>query len=381
MTPPTPGLPLTLLAFFLVIGVLVFVHEMGHYLAGRWFGVKAEAFSIGFGREVLGWTDKLGTRWKVGWLPLGGYVKFKGDMSPASEPDPAWIVMPAEERNACFQAKPLWQRAIIVAAGPAINFLFAILIFAGIFIAIGEPRTTTQLQFVQPGSPAAEAGLRPGDRILAVDGDTVDRFEDLNTFIRLRPGERVDVLAQRGGGTVLLPARIGTRWEEDRFDNRFALGYFGVSPGRANFVRLTPLEVPGAAARATWTTLDTIVDGLGQIITGRRSVRELGGPLKIAQVSGERATFGWIEFVYWMALISINLGFINLLPVPMLDGGHLLFYAVAAVRRKALSPKTVERAFRGGLALMLALMVVVTFNDLASFGLFRGFAGLIGGAG
>lgn len=378
MTPPTPGLLLTLLSFFLVIGVLVFVHEMGHYLAGRWFGVKAEAFSIGFGREVAGWTDKRGTRWKVGWLPLGGYVKFKGDMSPASEPDPNWLKLPAEERNACFQAKPLWQRAIIVAAGPAINFLFAILIFAGFFAAYGENRVSTRLATVQ--GAAAAAGFQVGDDVKAIAGRPVDDFNDIARFVILRPGERVDVLAERGDRTILLPVTIGTRWEEDRFGNRFALGLLGVQPDGVRHVALSPLQIPGAAVRQTGEMLGLITDSISQIVTGRRSVRELGGPMKIAQVSGEQASGGWKKLILFMAVISINLGFINLLPVPMLDGGHLAFYAVAAVRRRALSPRTVERAFRGGLVMMLALMVMVTFNDLASFGLFRGLAGLIGWA-
>ena len=379
MTPPTPGLLLTLLSFFLVIGVLVFIHEMGHYLAGRWFGVRAEAFSIGFGREVAGWTDKRGTRWKVGWLPLGGYVKFKGDMSPASQPDDAWLRMPAEERNACFQSKPLWQRAVIVAAGPAINFLFAILIFAGFFAAYGEARESNRLGAVT--GAAAQAGVLVGDRITAINGRSVDDLGDVRRYVVLRPQQRVDVLVERADRTVLLPVTIGTRWEEDRFGNRFAFGELGVLHDGVNQVRVPIASIPAAAVGQVGDTLGMMTDALGQIITGRRSVRELGGPMKIAQVSGEQASGGWKQLLLFMAVISINLGFINLLPVPMLDGGHLLFYGVAAVRRKALSPKTVERAFRGGLALMLALMVMVTVNDLASFGLFRGLAGLVGGAG
>lgn len=376
MDGPAPNLPLTILSFLLVIGILVFIHELGHYLAGRWFGVKAEAFSIGFGREVAGWTDKRGTRWKVGWLPLGGYVRFKGDMSPASKPDPEWLRMPPEERSQCFQAKPLWQRAIIVAAGPIINFAFALLIFAAFFAAYGEYRTSTTLGEVQ--GPAAAAGLRPGDTVKAIAGREVDDFDDVRRFVILRPGQRVDVLAERGGETLLLPVTIGTRWEEDRFGNRYAMGQMGVRPDGYRQVPLSLTDIPGAALSRFGDTIELMTDSIAQIVTGRRSAKELGGPLRIAQVSGEQAMGGWQNLLLFMALISINLGFINLLPVPMLDGGHLAFYAVAGIRGRAPNPKTVERAFRGGLAVLLALMVMVTLNDLAAFGLFSGLAGLIG---
>ena len=374
----SPGLPFTILAFLLVIGPLIFVHELGHYFAGRWFGVKAETFSIGFGRELFGWTDRRGTRWKVGWLPLGGYVRFKGDMSPASEPSDEWLQLPPEERAQTFQAKKLYQRFIIVFAGPAINFLLAILIFAGLFAAYGAPRTPPVVGTVAPGSAAAEAGIVPGDRIVSIAGRGVERFEDLRNIVIIRPGERLAVTLIRQGRPIELSATPKAEVERDRFGNEFRRGVLGVLPAASTVERLSPLEIPVAAVRQTSDMVVMMVETLGQVITGRRSVKELGGPLKIAQVSGQQASLGWLSFILFVAIVSINLGFINLLPIPLLDGGHLLFYLIEGVRRKPVRPQTQEWAFRTGLAALLALMIFVTFNDLASFGLWQRLGGLIG---
>jgi len=374
----SPGLPFTILAFLLVIGPLIFVHELGHYFAGRWFGVKAETFSIGFGRELFGWTDRRGTRWKVGWLPLGGYVRFKGDMSPASEPSDEWLQLPPEERAQTFQAKKLYQRFIIVFAGPAINFLLAILIFAGLFAAYGAPRTPPVVGTVDPGSAAAEAGIVPGDRIVSIAGRGVERFEDLRNIVIIRPGERLAVTLIRQGRPIELSATPKAEVERDRFGNEFRRGVLGVLPAASTVERLSPLEIPVAAVRQTSDMVVMMVETLGQVITGRRSVKELGGPLKIAQVSGQQASLGWLSFILFVAIVSINLGFINLLPIPLLDGGHLLFYLIEGVRRKPVRPQTQEWAFRTGLAALLALMIFVTFNDLASFGLWQRLGGLIG---
>jgi regulator of sigma E protease len=375
----SPGLPFTVLAFLLVIGPLIFIHELGHYFAGRWFGVKADTFSIGFGREIFGWTDRRGTRWKVGWLPLGGYVKFAGDMNPASAASDEWMSLPAEERAKTFQAKSLWQRFIIVAAGPITNFLFAIIAFMIIFAAIGYPTNPASIGTIAANSAAAQAGFRPGDRVTAIDGRAIDTFADLHLYVMLRPDQDMIFTVHRGSQDVELRAHVRADVDRDQFGNSARIGRLGVTPGGAT--EFTPLkwhQLPGASIRATVDTVETMVTALGQVIIGRRSVQELGGPLKIAEVSGQQASLGWLPFFLLMTGVSINLGFINLLPIPLLDGGHLLFYAIEGVRRKPLKPAAQEWAFRTGLAVLLALMIFVTFNDLASFGLFSRLGGLIG---
>ena len=373
-----PGIFTTILAFLLVIGPLIFVHELGHYFAGRWFGVKAETFSIGFGREIFGWTDRAGTRWKVGWLPLGGYVRFKGDMNPASTPSDEWLALAPAERAETFQAKKLWQRFIIVAAGPLTNFLFAILVYIALFAFYGEPRTPPVAAAIVEDSVAAQAGFRPGDRIVSIDGREISRFEDMISYIAIRPEQPMRFAIDRAGAAVSITASPRAEIQRDRFGNEARIGRLGLRPGSIEVARLPPHQVVGAAFRQTGDTVKMMVVTLGQLITGQRSLEEMGGPLKIAQYSGQQASLGWLDFVLFMSLISINLGFINLLPIPLLDGGHLLFYAIEGVRRKPLKPEAQEWAFRTGLAVLLALMIFVTFNDLASFGLFTKLGGLIG---
>ena len=374
----TPGFFWTVLAFVLVIGPLVFVHEMGHYLAARWLGVHSEAFSIGFGREVWGFTDRRGTRWKFGWLPLGGYVKFAGDMNAVSQPTAEWRALPESERAKTFQSRPVWQRAIIVAAGPAVNLVFAVLILAGFALVSGEMRTPATVGSVAERSAAAAAGLQPGDRIVALGGRSVEGFADLVDYVRIRAGEPVRIDYVRDGASYSTDATIGRVTERDRFGNSFEIGQLGVGGARAVFVPVGVAEAIPVGVRQTGRIIEAMVVTLGQVVTGRRSVKELGGPLSIAKASGEQLTLGWAPFVFLIALVSINLGFINLLPVPMLDGGHLFFYAIEAVRRKPVGPEAQEWAFRGGLAALLALMLLVTFNDLGNFGLWRGLASLIG---
>ncbi len=374
----SPGFLLTILAFALVIGPLVFIHEMGHYLAGRWFGVKAEAFAIGFGREIAGFTDKRGTRWKFGWLPLGGYVRFAGDMNPAGQPDAAWLSLPPAERNQTFQAKKLWQRAIIVAAGPITNFLLAILILGGFAVVYGESRTPPVVNTIVAGGAAAGAGLQPGDRIVAMGDTRIDTFDDIRNYAQIRADERVRVTYDRGGQVQTADLTIATQREVDRFGNEYRTGLVGIGNTSPVFEPVSLLRAPVVGVERTVGIVDMMVATIGQIVTGRRPLDELGGPLRIAKVSGETMTLGWPAFITLIALVSINLGFINLLPVPMLDGGHLFFYAIEAVRRKPVDPKVLEWAFRGGLAALLALMVLVTVNDLGSFGLWDNLAGLIG---
>ena len=366
-----------LIAFLAALGPLIIIHELGHYWVARWFGVGAETFSIGFGRAIAGWTDKRGTRWKVGWLPLGGYVKFVGDLNAVSMPGEVEDV-PAEKRAQSFHLRPVWQRFLIVLAGPMANFLMAVLIFAAFFAAIGAPRTDNIVVRIQPGGAAAEANLHPGDRIVSIDGRSTRTFEEIFEIVMLRPGEKVPVVVERGGDRVGLPVRIGVDEQQDRFGQRFRVGRLGIYGGVPRYVRLGAGELLPAAADYTVRTTRSIIDGLWQIISGRRSVKDLGGPLKIAQIAGQQATLGLAQFVYLVAVVSINLGFINLLPVPMLDGGHLAFYTIEAVQRRPVSLRAQEWAFRGGLAILFALLLFTTVNDLGSFGLWDRVGRLIG---
>ncbi|MBV9840359.1 MAG: RIP metalloprotease RseP [Sphingomonadaceae bacterium] len=375
----SPGFFFSALSFLLVIGPLIFIHEFGHYIAGRACGVKADVFSIGFGRELFGWTDKRGTRWKVAWLPMGGYVKFAGDMNGASQPSADWLALPPEERRRTFQAKAIWQRFIIVLAGPATNFLFAITVFAAIFATWGEPRTPPVVASIVPGSAAVRAGFEPGDRILAIGGRGIVRFEDIAQIVTLHPRETLDFRISRHGAERDILAVPDAEVLRDNFGNETRAGKLGIAAGPGGeMVRLGPVEVVTESVRYTFNAVGMMVDTLRQIVVGERSTKELGGPLGIARIAGQQASLGWFDFVLFMTMISINLGFINLLPVPMLDGGHLFFYIVEAVRRRPVGARVQEWAFRSGLALLLTLMAFVTLNDLASLGLWQRLAGLIG---
>ena len=365
-----PGFLMYALGFLLLLGPLVTIHELGHYLVGRWFGVGAEVFSIGFGKELFGWTDKRGTRWKVSALPLGGFVQFVGDMNPASQPGADWLKLPPAERERCFQAKPLWQRALVVVAGPLANLLFAIAILAGFLIAHGQIVASPTIGVIEPNSVAVKAGLLGGDRVISVDGSAVDEFGDIGRIVAPRPGERLPLEIERGGRQLTISITPARKLERDRFGNEFTRGYLGIGPAQAEVRRVNPLVAVGLAVTQTRDMIGMMVTGLGQIVTGKRSVDELGGPLKIAKFSGEQLSLGWRAFVAFTAFISINLGFINLLPIPVLDGGHLAFYAAEAIRRKPASPRSQEWAFRTGVAFVLALMLFVTINDIASLRIF-----------
>ena len=367
-----PPIWLIVVAFICAIGPLVFFHELGHYMVGRWFGVGAETFSIGFGHEITGWTDKRGTRWKVGWLPLGGYVRFIDEQGPAEGE------RTSTAQGHSFATKPVWQRFLIVLAGPLSNFILAIVIFASFFAILGIPRTPNVVVALQPGSAAASAGLQKGDRIEAVAGTATETFEDVQRIVALRPGEPVILRIGRGESTVLVRTTLGTHEEKDRFGQSYRIGLLGVFADGRKLDRVPALQLIPEAASYTWALTATTMEGLWQIVTGRRSADELGGPLKMAQVAGQQASLGPFQFVQLLALFSINLGFINLLPVPMLDGGHLFFYTVEAVRRRPLSARALDWAFRGGLAVILALLVFTTINDLGSVGLWDRLQRLIG---
>jgi regulator of sigma E protease len=371
-----PPLWLILVAFLAALGPLIIVHELGHYWVARLFGVGAETFSIGFGREIAGWTDKRGTRWKVGWLPLGGYVKFVGDADAVSMPGDVEDVAP-EDRRRSFHLRPVWQRFLIVLAGPVANFLLAILIFAAFFATFGAPPSNT-VGKVTPNSAAAAAGLQPGDRILAVGGRSTPTFEDIYTYVLLRPGQKVELTISRDGDVQKRPATLGVDVLTDEYGQKFERGLLGITPSSRALERVSAVEAVPLGAVYTVKLTRSSIDALGQIITGQRSVKEIGGPLKIAQIAGQRANLGLLQFIQLVALISINLGFINLLPVPMLDGGHLALYTIEAVRRRPVSLQAQEWAFRGGLAILLALLLFTTLNDLGSFGLWDRVGRLIG---
>ena len=364
-----------MLFFTLALSPLVFVHELGHYAVGRLFGVKADIFSIGFGQSVASWMDKRGTRWQIGWLPLGGYVKFAGDLNAASEPNAEWMSLPADERNRTFQAKPLWQRALIIFAGPAVNFLFAMLVMGTLFSIYGEPRMAPVLGGIIANSPAAQAGLRPGDRIVSVDGQAIDQFEDIMMLVQVRSNVATPFVIQRGPSKMAVVITPRSEKLQDLSGASVPVGRIGAYPAGQELVKLSPAELPGAVLRFTVDSVRRIVVGLGQIIVGQRSVQELGGPIKIAKVSNAVAQYGFVSFLAFMAAVSINLGFINLLPIPVLDGGHLAFYAVEAVRRKPVGVQAQEWAYRSGLLVLLAFMLFVTINDLGGLGLF----GRVGG--
>lgn len=361
----TPGVLWSLAGLILVIGPLVFVHEMGHFLVARWCGVQVETFSIGFGREMFGWTDRHGTRWKVAWIPLGGYVRFAGDMNGASAEDTRWRQLPPDQQERVFHAKPLWQRAAIVAAGPVANFVAAIVILGGFAVAYGEGKTPPIVDTIQQGAPADLAGIKIGDRVTRLNGRSIETFDEIYPIVQDRPGIPVNMTVERAGRPVSLTITPLTIEERDRFGKIYRIGRIGIGPVGRRVIDPVPLyKAPVVGARQTVDMLDRMITGIWQLLTGRRSVDELGGPIKIAQMSGQAAMMGWQELVFWIAFMSINLGFINLLPVPMLDGGHLSFYAVEAIQRRPASPKTMELAFRSGMYLLLGLMVFVTLNDL-----------------
>ncbi len=361
-----------MVGFALLLGPLVTLHELGHLLVGRLFGVRAEAFSVGFGKEIAGFTDKRGTRWKLSALPLGGYVQFQGDMNPASVPD---ADAPVEEGS--FQYAALWKRALIVAAGPVTNLLIAIAIFAAFFAILGKPTISgTDDSRVIGGfaeqSVAEAAGLKLGDTVVAIDGRPIADFSDIGAAVALHPDKRMVFTVKRAGEQVAVPLTTARVAVTDRFGNSSAIGQIGISGAGKGYVLedVGVLEAIPLAAKQCWEVTGMMITGIQQIVVGERSIKELGGPLKIAKYSGEQMSLGAIAFINFAALISLNLAFINFLPIPALDGGHLMFYAAEAIRRKPMGPRATEWAYRTGIALVLMLMVVVTANDIISLPIF-----------
>ncbi len=365
---PQPGLIFTLLSFIAMIGVLVVVHEGGHYLAGRLFKTRIEAFGVGFGPEIFGRTDKRGVRWRLNAIPLGGYVKFVGDMNEASQVDPSILALPEKERRGLFAFLPLWQRAFIVAAGPAINFLFAIAVLASYNMVYGHSVSPPVAEQVLPGSAAAAAGMRAGDRVISVDGRSVERFEDIVNQVVVGTGEPVVLEIDRAGTVQRLTLKPRMVEMVDRFGNISRTPLLGLQ--RSGEV----VQAVGFGQALRWAVIDTIGitesmgRAIGQVITGRRALSEMGGPVKSAQIAGQQASLGLASAVVFLAFFSINIGFINLLPIPMLDGGHLLLYGIEAVRRRPLADAVQQWAFMSGFAALMSLMVVLTWHDMASIG-------------
>jgi regulator of sigma E protease len=353
--------------FLLVLTILVFVHELGHYWVARRAGVRVETFSIGFGRELLGWTDRAGTRWKIGWLPLGGYVKMFGDADAASTPDHEGAKgMTAEERAVSFHHKSLGWRAAIVAAGPIANFLFAILIFAVLFVSYGRPFTPPVVGSTIEGMPAEKAGIRAGDRIVSINGQSVDRFEEIQRVVLINLDQPLTIEFERDGKRVSAPLVPVIIEETDRLGNKMRLARLGIrSSGQRDIETIrSPVTALWRAVEETWLQTTGSLTAVGQMLTGRRTADELSGPLGIAKVSGEAAQVSWVALVALAATLSISLGLINLFPIPMLDGGHLVFYAIEALRGRPLGVQAQEYGFRVGLVLVLSLMLFATWQDL-----------------
>lgn len=359
-----------LIPFLFVLTIVVFFHELGHFLVARLCGVRVETFSIGFGREIVGWNDRHGTRWKVSWIPLGGYVKFVGDESAASTPDRRRLAeIPPEERGGLFHFKPLHQRAAVVAAGPFANFVLAILLFAGLFTFAGQTVATPVVDGVQPDSAAAEAGFKPGDLVLAIDGTEIESFEEMQRIVSASAGQALTFLVKRADGeTRSLNATPRLEEMKDRFGNVHRIGLLGiqrdVKEGNFRVVKSDPLTSVWLGAKETWFIVARTMDYIGGIFAGREDAGQLGGPLRIAQVSGQVAAIGFGALISLTAVLSVSIGLLNLFPVPMLDGGHLLYYAVEAVRGRPMGDQAQEYGFRIGLALVMMLMVFATWNDL-----------------
>ncbi|HEY8565242.1 MAG TPA: RIP metalloprotease RseP [Beijerinckiaceae bacterium] len=362
-----------LVPFIGVLTVVVFIHELGHFLVGRWCGVGVKAFSIGFGPEILAWTDRRGTRWKISAIPLGGYVKFVGDMNGASVPDQQGLgTMSAAERAESFHHKKVWQRAAIVAAGPIANFLLAILVFAAITLVNGRDVLTPRIDQVMPGSAAERAGFQPGDLVVAINGRPIESFSEMQRYVGARATESLEIAVDRNGRATTLTAVPDLKEQKTPFGTQ-RLGILGLQasrdPSDLRHVTYGPLQSLRIGAFETWYVVDRTFDYIGKLVVGRESADQLSGPIRIAQVSGQVATLGGIGgLISLMAVISVSIGLINLFPIPLLDGGHLMFYAFEALRGRPLSDRAQEIGFRIGLAIVVMLMLFATWNDILHLG-------------
>jgi regulator of sigma E protease len=356
-------------AFVFVLTIVIFVHELGHFLVARWCGVTVKAFSIGFGKEIFAWTDRKGTRWRVAWLPLGGYVKFQDDDNGASMPSEAAIrAMTPEEREGSFHLKPVWKRAAVVAAGPIANFLLAIAIFAAMFMIIGVTTMEPRIAKVLADSPAATAGFKDNDLVVSIDGRAIDDFADLQHIVSSSPGRRLAVVVDRGGALHTLHVTPTLREHDDRIAGKHSRAVIGIQgSGQVSKVthgRVGPVEAVRLGVERTWTIGEGTLAYIWNVVRRQQSADQLGGPIRIAEVAGKTAQLGPEYLIGLVALLSVSIGLLNLFPIPVLDGGHLMFYAIEAIRGKPLGPRAQEMGFRVGLALIGMLFVFTTWNDI-----------------
>ena len=355
--------------FLFVLTIVVFFHELGHFLMARLCGIKVLVFSIGFGPEIAGFNDRYGTRWKISAVPLGGYVKFFGDDNAASVPDQAAAAsMSSADRKDSFMFQPVPSRAAVVAAGPIANFVLAIAIFAAIFMTVGKQTTSARVDTVQPASAAEAAGFKPGDLVTAINGEKIESFSDMQRIVSISANETLSIDVDRGGAPVTLKAIPQLKELKDNFGNVHRLGVLGISrsmsPGDIKTEKAGPLRAIVMGAQETWFVVDRTLAYIGGVFVGREAADQLGGPIRIAQVSGQVATAGFTALIHLTAVLSVSIGLLNLFPIPLLDGGHLLFYAIETIRGRPLSERAQEVGFRIGLAVVVMLMIFATFNDI-----------------
>ncbi len=351
--------------FLVVLGIVVFVHELGHFWVARRCGVKVETFSIGFGPEIFHWHDRRGTRWRVAWLPLGGYVKMFGDADPSSfGPGEHATALTEEEKKSAFYAQKVSKRFLIVAAGPAANYLFAAVVLATLYLFAGQSYTAPVVGAVLEDSAAAQAGLQTGDEVLSIDGRKIESFEDIRRTIALNVGTPAKLLLQRDGARLEVTITPKVVRQTDRLGGEHMKGLLGISSDNVAFRQLGPVAALRESVKEVWNITAGTLRGVWQMIVGVRGTEELGGPLRIAEMSGKVAKDGFFPFVWFIVVLSVNLGLINLFPVPLLDGGHLLFYALEAIRGRPLGEKVQEIGAGFGALLVLSLMLFSTWNDL-----------------
>ena len=366
-----------ILPFIILILIVVFIHEYGHYYFAKKYGVGVTDFSIGFGKEILGWNDKSGTRWKICWIPLGGYVKFFGDRNVYSQSDHKEILekYSAEEQKKLFTLKPLYQRALIVFGGPLANFLLAIVIFFSIYTFVGKDFTPAVINEVQKDSPAMVGGLKQNDIILEIDGNKVESIMDVSKYITMSTDEIIDFKVKRSYDEIVLNIKPEMVKSEDNLGNSVNKRIVGIKLGaynnEINHVKLGPAQAILHAVNEVYYVSISSLKYIGGMILGKADTSQLGGPIRIAKISGQVADIGVLAFISMMAYISISLGLVNLFPIPMLDGGHLMFYAFEKVLGRPLSQKTQEGFFRIGIFLLISLMFFTTFNDLKDLGLLK----------